>query len=157
LGPCQRARDVLIDLIVQDAVSGLVVGRVLGHERIKGALCVQHHRGERAFTLEAVALEEGERNGLLAGPHLVESEAIGEAPRRVDGEAEDFAALHRSMHGHGRRCRGLSDSAAADGYHHTVTAKHVRETHCSATLAAQHGVSISRKSLVSAESLPLQP
>jgi hypothetical protein len=95
-------------------------GRERLDEAVEGALGVEHHHGHRARDLDAGAGEERGIDLLRLGGHLLEAEALGEAARRIDGQAEDALASAGGGEAEGGGGGRLADAAAADAEDHAA-------------------------------------
>ena len=105
--------------------------RVARHELVEGPLRVEHHRA-RASPFERrgpSSSKSATGTSLLLGRHLVEAQAVREAPRRVDRQAEDALALHRGMHRERGGGRGLAHPSAPHADHHAVLVQDLVEAH----------------------------
>jgi len=125
----ERAGDVAVDAVAEDAIADLRAGCVLRDQCVEGALGVEHHRVELTARRQPMTLEELGRHALLVHRHLVEPEAVREPTRGVDRQAQHLAALRRRMQRERGRGGRLADTAAADGHHHPMLRQNFREPH----------------------------
>ena len=84
--------DVLVQAVVEDPVRGLLVGRVAQHEVVPGRLRVEHRGEQLAARLEPGGAQRLVGDAALDVAERLETERVGEPPRRVDGEHEHPAA-----------------------------------------------------------------
>ena len=114
---------------IQDALRALGRRREADDDVVEGPLGVEHHRRERARARDALLREHARRYLLLVGRHLAQAEAVREAPRGVDREAEHPLASARGVQREGGGAGRLADAARAHAHHDTMAREHVREGH----------------------------
>jgi hypothetical protein len=117
-----RARELLVDPVVEDLVAGLRVGREALDDVVERALGVEHHRPELAVERERLDLA-----GVV--PELLEAEGVGQALGRVDRHDGDLEAAggHAQRDG-GRRGR-LADPARSGADADPLAVEHLGDVH----------------------------
>ena len=104
--------EVGVQPVLEDAVRGLLVGRVAQHEVVPRLLRVEHRGPELAARLDARGLQHLGRDAVRAVAEALEPERGREAAGGVDREHEHLAA---EVHGRAERGRGrdrrLADAA----------------------------------------------
>jgi hypothetical protein len=104
---------VVIELVVQDAVTHLLGGRDPADEVVEGGPRVEHHRPQLTACVS-------ERRQVDADPLLLEAgqpEAVRQPLGRVDGEHHRLAAVQRTPQAHGGRGGRFPDPSGAHTHH----------------------------------------
>ena len=101
----EGGRQCLVERVVEDRLSALRVGVGLD-DLVEGPLHVEHHRAERALSLDA----DDRARGVV---EFGEPHGLGETSRRIDGEHADSPAHLRGAQTEGRGRRGLADATRA--------------------------------------------
>ncbi len=110
----EASRDVGVERVLQDGVAGLGVGRVPMDEVVPRLLRVEHRRPQLAMRGDPALGERLGRHTDLDVAELLESECVGQALGRVDGEHQHLAAeVDGRLRGHRGGGRGLADTARA--------------------------------------------
>ena len=110
----ERAGDVAVEAVVEDAGGLLVVARVRLHQLVERGLGVEHERVE-ATTRRGVAvgIPALARDLVRRVRQVLEPERVGEALGRVDGDDDRVATAARALDRERRRGRRLADAAGA--------------------------------------------
>ena len=101
----EGGRQRLVERVVEDRLGALRVGVGLD-DLVEGPLHVEHHRAERALSLDA----DDRARGVV---EFGEPHGLGETSRRIDGEHADSPAHLRGAQTEGRGRRGLADATRA--------------------------------------------
>ena len=110
--PASAAETWLVEAVLQDAVASRGVPRVACHERVEGALHVEHHREERPA---ARRRERFQVDRPRAARELALAEARREPARRVDRAHQHTTSVARGAQRQRRSRGGLADAAGAAG------------------------------------------
>ena len=135
-----RARDrvgqLLIDAVVEDPVTRLLVGRVALHEVVEGALGVDHHGPQLPLHLDALVSESRRVHKPLLVAQLGQSERVRQPFRRVDGQHQDLLALGCHAHGDRRRGGRLAHPARAGAHAHLLVGQDVPDVHRASSISS---------------------
>jgi len=99
----EPAGHVLVERVVEDPLRLLRRARVLTNHVVEGLSGVEHHRPQLAVTVD------GNPSRIVAEA-ISQTEGIGQAPSRVDGDHHDLAPPTRRLESERGRSGGLAHS-----------------------------------------------
>ena len=110
----ERAGDVAVEAVAQDAVRLRVVVRIGAHELVEGGLGVEHERVQATTgNRVAVGIPKLARDLVGRVREVLETQRVGQPLRRIDGHHHCAAAPPRALDGEGRGGRRLPDTSGA--------------------------------------------